>query len=87
MLMVIITIGTDLKIFKTLDESEKPLTLVELAETTGASPRLLGINRALDLLWVELNIYQVICFVLKQLQVCSMSPAKIPLLQIASLVC
>ena len=42
MIMVIATIGTDLQLFKLLQESELPLSVAELAEKTGASPRLLG---------------------------------------------
>lgn len=35
-------IGVDLNIYTILNESEKPLSLVELAEKSGAAPALLG---------------------------------------------
>lgn len=35
-------IGVDLHIFESLTDSENPLTLSQLAENSGAAPRLLG---------------------------------------------
>jgi demethylsterigmatocystin 6-O-methyltransferase len=40
--MALAKIGVDLQIFNTLKKSEKPLTLTQLAEKSGAAPELLG---------------------------------------------
>ena len=39
--MTVVRIGCDLGLFRLLSESDKPLSVDELAETTGAAPSLL----------------------------------------------